>query len=226
MRNRWLRCTTAWICPAITDRIWKALVFVLLGAPLALLGVDVVGEIVAPGSRLGADPGTEIVHTLGAWSMRMLLLTLLVSSARRLGRWPRLLRHRRMVGLYAFSYVLLHFLAYLGFLAGFAWAAIGEDLTERPYISVGFLALLGLIPLAITSTSGWRRRLGRRWQKLHRLIYPVTGLGLVHYFWLTRDGYAEGVLYLGIFAALMIERLLRRRRSGSAAGAAGAGLGQ
>jgi sulfoxide reductase heme-binding subunit YedZ len=116
-----------------------------------------------------------------------------------------------MIGLFAFSYVALHFLAYLTFLAGFDLLTITEDLADRTYITVGFLALLGLVPLAITSTNGWRRRLGRRWQKLHRLVYPIVGLGLLHYFWLTKDGYAEGVLYLAIFAGLMFERLLSAR---------------
>lgn len=212
MRNRWRRSTTAWICVAITDRVWKSALFALLAVPLVLLGLDIYGELVEPGSRLGADPGTEIVTTVGSWAIRILLLTLAVSTVRRAFDVPRIGRYRRMIGLFAFTYVSLHFLSYLTFLAGFDWRTIEEDLVERTYITVGFLALLGLVPLAVTSTAGWRRRLGRRWQKLHRLIYPIAGLGLLHYFWLTKDGYAEGVLYLAIFAGLMIERLLRARR--------------
>ena len=119
-----------------------------------------------------------------------------------------------MLGLFAFTYVCLHFLAYLAFLTGFDWRVIGEDLGERPYITVGFLALVLLAPLAITSTRGWRLRLGRTWQKLHRAIYAVVGLGLLHHFWLTKDGYGESVLYALLFLALMGERLRTGRRSG------------
>ena len=144
----------------------------------------------------------------------MLLGVLCVSTARRTFAQPRLLRYRRMVGLFAFAYVCLHLLAYLGFLAGFAWLQILKDLIERPYISVGFLALLLLLPLAVTSTRGWRLRLGQRWARLHTAIYPAIALGILHHFWLTKDGYGESVLYLALFAALMLERLIRGRLSG------------
>jgi sulfoxide reductase heme-binding subunit YedZ len=161
---------------------------------------------------LGADPGNEVVLILGGWAIRALLLTLSVSTLRRALSFPRIIRYRRMIGLFAFTYVVLHFLSYLTFLAGFEWRTIEEDLVERTYITVGFLALVGLIPLAVTSTVGWRRRLGRRWQQLHRLIYPIMGLALLHYFWLTRDGYGEGALYLVLFLGLMLERAVNARR--------------
>lgn len=215
MRPRSLRSTPAWTWRAITDRFSKPVVFFVLATPLALLSVDIAWELDEPGSRLGADPGTEVVVTLGGWGIRLLLLTLAVSTARRLLKMPRLVRFRRMIGLFAFTYVALHFAAYLTFLAGFDWRVIEEDLVERAYITVGFLALVGLVPLAATSTTTWQRRLGSRWRKLHRMVYPVVGLGLLHYFWLTKDGYAEGVLYLTIYAALMLERALNARvRSG------------
>ena len=142
MPSRWLRCTTEWIWPVISDRVWKTGLLIVLAVPLALLLVDVAGELEQPGSRLGADPGAEIVHRLGAWSIRLLLLTLAVSTLRRLFNMPRLIRYRRLIGLLAFAYVLLHFLAYLSFLAGFDWHAIEEDLVARTYITVGFLALI------------------------------------------------------------------------------------
>jgi len=203
---------TAWTSPAITERLWKTLLFLVLGMPLALLARDVVSELVQPGSRLGADPATEVVLTLGIWSIRILLLTLTVSTLRRVLNQPRLIRFRRMVGLFAFTYVSLHFCAYLTFLAEFDWQTIEEDLVERTYITAGFLALVGLIPLAVTSTNGWRRRLGRNWLKLHRLVYPIMGLALLHYFWLTKDGFGEGVLYLLVFVVLMAERGFQYRR--------------
>ena len=204
---------TAWIWPAISDRTLRIVLFLLLAAPLLVLGWDVLGELNQPGSRLGADPGKAIVLTLGQWAIRLLLLGLAVSTARRVFGMPRLMRFRRMVGLFAFTYVGLHFSAYLGFLAGFDWQVIVEDIGERPYISAGFLGLLLLVPLALTSTGGWRRRLGRRWLQLHRAVYLVIGLGLVHLFWLTKDGYDEFAAYLLLFALLMAERGLRRWRS-------------
>ena len=158
----------AWIFPAITDPRLKPLIFLLLGVPLMVLGYDLAGELRLPGSRLGADPGKAVLLYLGEWGLWMLLATLSVSSLRRLTGQAALMRYRRMIGLYAFAYLCLHFLAYLGFLAGFEWRRIVEDLSERPYITVGFLALLALVPLAVTSTGGWRRRLGRRWIRLHR----------------------------------------------------------
>jgi len=211
---RWRTSTMAWTSPVSTDVRLKPLVFLLLALPLLILGYDMAGEIVAPGSRLGADPGKAVVLYLGEWSIWMLLATLAVSSTRRLTGQAKVLRFRRMVGLFAFAYLSLHFAAYLGFLAGFDGRQILEDLTERPYITVGFLALLLLLPLAVTSTNGWRRRLGRRWIRLHRLIYPAIALGLIHHFWLTKDGYSESVLYLMIFLLLMAERLMNGRRSG------------
>ncbi|MEM8766601.1 MAG: ferric reductase-like transmembrane domain-containing protein [Pseudomonadota bacterium] len=203
---------TAWISVATTsvagERTLKGLLHGLLALPLLLLVWDVYGEIAAPGSRLGADPGGAVVLYLGIWAIRLLLLSLAVSSLRRLSGNARLLRYRRMIGLWAFAYLLLHFLAYLGFLAVFDLAVIGEDIFERPYITVGFAALLLLVPLAVTSTNGWRRRLGRRWVQLHRASYLAMALGLLHFFWLTKDGFAEVALYGLLFAALMTERVL------------------
>lgn len=213
MPTRWRVCTVAWTFPAITEAILKPLVFVLLGLPLLVLGYDLAGELNVPGSRLGADPGEAVLHYLGDWGIWMLLLTLSVSSVRRLTGRAAIMRYRRMIGLYAFAYLCLHFLAYLGFFAGFEWQLIAEDLSKRPYISVGFLALVLLVPLAVTSTSGWRRRLGRRWLRLHRAVYVAFALGLLHHFWLTKDGYGESVLYLVLFALLMTERLMSRGRS-------------
>ena len=203
---------TAWISAATTsvtgERTLKGLLHGLLATPLLLLAWDVYGELMAPGSRLGADPGGTVVLYLGIWTIRLLLLSLALSSLRRLTGNARWLRYRRMVGLWAFTYLVLHFLAYLGFLAVFDLAVIGEDIFERPYITVGFAALLLLVPLALTSTNGWRRRLGRRWVQLHRVTYLAMTFGILHFFWLTKDGFAEVALYGALFAALMIERAL------------------
>ncbi len=187
--------------------------FIGLSGPLGWLVVAVIGEIDEPGSRLGADPGEAVVLFLGIGAIRILLLTLCLSTLRRLFGAPRLIRFRRMVGLFAFTYVLLHFLSYLALLAEFDWKIIQEDLVKRTYITVGFTALLALVPLAVTSTNNWRRRLGSNWQRLHRLVYAIAGLGLLHYFWLTKDGYGEGLLYLVLFVLLMMERLFSAKKS-------------
>lgn len=189
----------------------KPLVWLFCGAPLGWLVYAVVREIVSPGSALGPDPGAAVVLFLGEWGIRFLLLALAVSPLRRLLGWPALARVRRLVGLWAFVYLALHFLAYLTFLAGFDWAAIVDDLAERTYITAGALALLALVPLALTSTRGWQRRLGRRWLELHRLVFAAALLALVHLWWLIKDGYGEAVAYTAVFLLLMAERVGRRR---------------
>ncbi len=195
----------------ILKRIFKAGLALLLSLPMLWLANAIRMEITNPGVALGADPAEAVVLFLGEWGLRFLLLGLLISPLRRRAGWNALGRSRRMVGLFAFTYLALHFLAYLGFLAEFDWSLIVGDLTERPYIIVGTLALLLLVPLAATSTSGWQRRLRRNWQRLHRLVYVSVFLGLLHLLWLTKDGFAEFAIYLLIFLALMVERLLARR---------------
>jgi len=167
-------------------RVGKPLAFCVLALPLALLGIDVWREFQLPGSGLGPDPGEDVVHHLGTWGLRTLLLTLAVSPASRLFKRPQLVRYRRMVGLWAFTYLVLHFLSYFWLLGGYAAGvaidgrrlgfaeALVMDIYKRPYITAGFLALVLLIPLAITSTRGWQRRLRRRWKTLHRLVYPAA----------------------------------------------------
>ncbi|MDA1076912.1 MAG: sulfoxide reductase heme-binding subunit YedZ [Proteobacteria bacterium] len=174
-------------------------------------------ELFDPGSVLGADPGEAVVHFLGTWGIRMLLLSLMVSSVRRLTGKAHIIRYRRMIGLFAFAYLCSHFLAYLGFLVQFDWSLFLEDFTERPYITAGLAALLMLIPLALTSTTGWQRRLRRNWQKLHRLVYGAALLGLLHAIWQTREGFGEVVLYSVVLAFLLGERIwytLSLRRTG------------
>jgi sulfoxide reductase heme-binding subunit YedZ len=117
-----------------------------------------------------------------------------------------------MVGLFAFSYVGLHLLAYLGLLAEFEPIRVVDDLTERPYIMVGFAGFLALLPLAVTSTRGWQRRLGKRWKRLHRLVYLVCVLAVLHLLWLSKSSYADAFIYGSWAAVLLLERLLRVRR--------------
>ncbi len=203
----------AWTCLVIFDRVSKPVLFILLSLPLCWLGFAITAEVNSPGTRLGADPAVEVVRFLGEWSIRILLLTLSVSTLRRLAGYPRLLQVRRMIGLFAYTYVVCHFVAYLTFLAEFDLALIEDDLVERRYITVGFLGLVLLTPLAVTSTNALRRRLGATWRKLHRLIYLIVPLGLLHLVWLTKDQYGEVFIYAGIFVALMAERDVARRSS-------------
>ena len=195
------------------SRLLKPAVFALLSLPLIWIVWAVVAEASAPGSVLGADPGKEVVDHLGEWSLRALLLALSVSTVRRRARWPAVGATRRMIGLFAFVYVVLHALAYVGLLAGFDTDQLVDDLTERRYIIVGAVALAALVPLAVTSTNGLRRRMGPRWRALHRLVYPIAALALLHVWWLTKADYGEWLVYVIWFGMLMVERWLARSRA-------------
>ena len=199
-----------WISAAISDRVARVLLFALLAVPLGMLAVDVYRELQSPGSALGPDPGDELVRTLGGWGLRALLLTLAVSPASRVFRQPRLIRFRRMVGLWAFAYIVLHFTAYLSVLAGFELATIAGDVFKRPYITVGFSALVMLIPLAATSTRGWQRRLGRRWRTLHKLVYPAAIAAWTHLLWLSKGGFMDPFIYGLVLVLLFGERIAVR----------------
>lgn len=196
MNARWLSAF-AWLA-VLAPALW-----------LGWLIVQAQSSIVSP---LGADPAEFVVRYLGEWGMRILLASLLLSSvARRLKR-PQLIRLRRRIGVAAFFYLTAHVLGYVWLFAGAQIQAIIDDLFERTYITVGFLGWLLLLPLAVTSTRGWQRRLGRRWKKLHRLVYVAVVAGCVHYWWLTKDGYGEVVVYCCITALLLGERWFARRR--------------
>ncbi len=185
----------------------KSLLFVALCLPLAWLAYAVSGELRQPGSVLGADPGEAVVLFLGEWGLRLLLLTLAVSSLRRLMGRPQIIRYRRMIGLFSFAYLGLHLLAYVALLTEFDWRLVVDDFSDRAYITAGLGGFLLLLPLAITSTRGWQRRLGRGWRRLHRLVYPAAFLGLLHLAWLTKDGYGEVAAYVVVFGLMMLERI-------------------
>ena len=187
---------------------WSAAV--LLALPGAWAVYAVLGELDAPGSVLGADPGETLVLHFGVWALRITLLAMLVSSLSRRTRFTRIVRIRRMVGLFAFFYATLHVLAYVAFLATFSVQAVVDDLTERTYITVGFASWLILLALAVTSTRGWQRRLRQAWKRLHRGVYLAVALALVHLWWLTKDGFLELALYTLIFAILLAERFIPR----------------
>ena len=167
-----------------------------------------------------------LTHTTGDWGLRLLLLTLAVTPLRRLTGWGWLLRFRRMLGLFAFFYLSLHLVTYLWLDQFFDWAAILEDVAKRPYITAGFAAFLLLVPLALTSTRGMVRRLGWRWQTLHRLIYPAAALGVLHFFWLTKADLREPLVYASVLALLLALRWPWRRTAAGVALAARRGLRQ
>jgi sulfoxide reductase heme-binding subunit YedZ len=176
---------------------------------LALLPFIWVTYAAATGG-LGPDPAEALMHFTGEWSLRLLALTLLVSPLRAWTGWPLLLKLRRMLGLYAFFYSCIHLLSFLQFYVGWTPGGLLEELAERPYITMGFVAWLLMLPLAITSTRGMQRRLRRNWQRLHRLVYPAAVLACLHLLWQARSDLGEPLFYIGIFALLLGWRLKRR----------------
>ncbi len=187
-------------------RVWKPLVFAACLLPALQLGL---GAFAIAGFSLGANPVEALLHGLGKWGLNLLLITLCVTPLTWIVRAPWPLRFRRMLGLFAFSYVMLHFLVYAILDQGLAWNFIVEDIIERPYITLGIGALLLLLPLALTSTRRAMRRLGRRWAKIHQLIYPIAILGVWHYWWQVKQDWREPLVYASIVALLLGARLVR-----------------
>jgi len=158
-------------------------------------------------SRLGANPVEFLEHYTGDWTLRLLLTTLAMTPLRMLTRLIEPIRVRRILGLWAFAFLCLHFFIYLVFDLGFSVLQLGEDLVKRTYITLGFTAWLMLLSLAITSTTAWQRRLKRRWITLHQLIYPAAILGAIHYLWLVKADTREPLIYLAILLVLLGFRL-------------------
>jgi sulfoxide reductase heme-binding subunit YedZ len=177
-----------------------ALFFVCL-VPLALLIWRTLD------GSIGPNPVQAITHGTGDWALRLLLVTLAVTPLRSLTGWAWLVRLRRMLGLYAFFYAALHFTTYLWLDQWFDWQAIVADIVKRPYITVGFAALVLMLPLAVTSSNGWMKRLGPRWKQLHRLVYAIGGLAVLHYLWLVKADLLEAVVYAVVLAVLLAARL-------------------
>jgi methionine sulfoxide reductase heme-binding subunit len=194
--------------------IYKPLVFAAGIAPLVWMTCGALGF---PWASLGADPVKQLEHECGKTALNFLLLTLAVTPVRNLLGFPQLLRLRRMLGLFAFFYVVVHFSVYLVLDLELNWSTVGTDIAKRPYITIGFTALLLLIPLAATSTNGMMRRLGRRWTRLHRLVYVIAILGVWHFYWQVKRDVREPLIYAGILALLLLYRAVR---AGSAARAA------
>ena len=188
----------------------KAAVFALCLAPFAHLAWGVAYD------ALGANPVEAVTHSTGWWTLFLLCATLGVTPLRRATGANWLLKLRRMLGLYAFFYVTLHFLTYIWLDQWFDLAAIAKDVLKRPYITVGFTAFLLLIPLAATSTNAMQRRLGRNWQRVHRFVYLIAVFGVLHFWWLVKRDITEPAMFALVLAGLLGVRLywsLQRRAS-------------
>jgi methionine sulfoxide reductase heme-binding subunit len=165
------------------------------------------------GVSLGADPVARMLHTCGKWTLNFLMITLCMAPLRDLTHSLLWLRFRRMFGLFAFFYALLHLLVYLVLDQEGNFRALWQDIVKRPYITVGMLGLLLLVPLTLTSTAKSQRRLGRRWTRLHRLVYAVAVLGVWHFWWQVKKDVREPLIYAGGLAVLLAWRVWKERRS-------------
>ncbi|MCX5738411.1 MAG: ferric reductase-like transmembrane domain-containing protein, partial [Proteobacteria bacterium] len=186
------------------------------------LGIVIVAACLAPALRLawqaafgdlGANPIETVEHATGEWALRLLLATLAVTPVRRLAGWQAIATQRRTLGLFAFAYVVAHFFTWSVLDNELEWASIVEDIAKRPFVTVGFTAFVLLIPLAATSTRASIKRLGKRWVKLHRLVYVAAALGVLHFFWLVKKDLRPPLVNSVTFCETeRYARLLERRR--------------
>lgn len=191
--------------------------------PASIIAYAIISDLFYGGSHLGADPIKEGEHLLGNWTLRFLVLTLAITPLRRLTGWNWLAKHRRTLGLFAFGYACLHLLAWFlldmqFFISEYVgWRELRDDVLKRPYITIGMLAFLLMIPLALTSTKRMIKRLGKRWTTLHRLVYASAVLGTIHFWMSVKRDIAEPLVFALIFAALLWWRVLDTRRRRAAA---------
>ncbi len=196
----------------LSSRWTKAAVFALCLAPVLLLGWRLLGFLLQGGQgydpNLTADPIAYITHYTGDWTIRFLLITLSVTPLRKLFGLPKLARYRRMLGLFAFFYGCLHLMTWVWLDKFFDPHEMVKDVIKRRFITAGMTAFALMLPLAVTSTAGWVRRLGfERWQRIHRLIYFSALAGVIHYYWLVKSDVRLPLLYGGILAVLMLYRV-------------------
>jgi methionine sulfoxide reductase heme-binding subunit len=191
-------------------RLAKTVVFILALVPLGWLIYAVFT------GRTSANPAEDIILTTGIWALRFLLASLAITPIRRLTGWHRLIGFRRMLGLFAFFYAVIHLASYVAFDRVFQLGEIWDDVVKRPFITAGMVAFVLMVPLALTSTRGWIRRLGWRWQVLHRLVYVSAAAAILHFVWKVKVVVGEPVYYAAILAALLGARLYWRIRSARA----------
>lgn len=184
----------------------KSAAFILALWPLANLLLNAVQD------NLGANPIEKITHVTGFWTLTFLLIGLTATPLRKFSGWFWPIRLRRMLGLFAFFYASLHFLAYLVLDQFFDWSAIWADIAKRPYITIGFSAWVGLLPLAVTSSNAMTRKIGgKNWRRLHSLIYPIAIAGVIHFIWLVKKDLTTPLIFAGLLTALLTSRLCVRR---------------
>ena len=188
-------------------RFVKPVTFLLALTPFILLLSKIFQN------DLGPDPAQTLSIETGEWTLRFLLLTLAITPFTQIFKMIEIARLRRMIGLFTFFYGSIHFVSWMAFTLGFRWLAIVEELVERPYISVGFLAYVILFLLGITSTNYMVRKLGRNWKRLHKFIYAASVLAIIHLLWILRTDITEAVIYGAVLAILLGYRVLRRLRS-------------
>ena len=184
----------------------KPLVFIICLLPLVVLIWDGFHD------ALGANPIEKITHRTGDWSLRFLLITLSITPMRKLVGWKFVIRFRRMLGLFAFFYVCIHFSIYIVFDHFFDMSEIVKVIVKRPYVTVGFTAFVLLVPLAITSTNKMKKRLGVRWKQLHQLVYVIAVLGVLHYLWLVKADVLQPVIHAIVLLVLLSFRAWQDRR--------------
>jgi sulfoxide reductase heme-binding subunit YedZ len=197
------------ICHFSMQKFAKPLVFALALAPFLWLVLRFLTD------RLTANPIEDITLTTGIWALRFLVITLAITPFRRVTGWNRLIQYRRMFGLFAFFYATLHLSTWVVLDLFFAWDLILADIVKRPFITAGMVAFASMVPLALTSTKGWIRRLGRRWQLLHRLVYLSAIAAAVHYLWKVKVMAGSPVYYASIVGMLLLFRVawtMRARR--------------
>ena len=191
-------------------RAIKAVVFLAALVPTAYLayGLFYSGD-------LGPNPAETLQLQTGIWALRFLLLSLAITPVRRLTKWNRIIGYRRTFGLFAFFYAFLHLTSYVVLDRYFDWSGVWEDVAKRPFITAGMLAFALMVPLAVTSTKGWIRRMGKRWTQLHRLVYLAAIAAAVHYLWKVKVAVGSPVYYaavLGVLLAFRVLWALRNRR--------------
>ena len=186
--------------------IWKPIIFLACLVPFGLA----IGDLFGYTGSLGANPVEELQDRFGNWGLRFVMIALTVTPLRKITGKVWLLRFRRMLGLFAFFYILLHFLNWFILDQGMLWSAIVEDLVERPFITLGFTGLVLLTAMALTSTSAMRRRMGKRWDKLHYSVYVVGVLGVWHYWWQVKSDVTEPLIYAVVLLVLLGFRIWAR----------------
>jgi sulfoxide reductase heme-binding subunit YedZ len=201
----------------------KVVLFVACLLPFAWLAYNTVQALLGHANVLGANPAEFLIRATGDWTLRFLCVTLAVTPLRSITNTPALLRFRRMLGLFVYFYVVLHLMSYSGFDMGFDVPEIAKDIAKRPFILVGFAAFMLLTPLAATSFNRAIKALGaKRWQLLHKLVYLISGLGILHFFWMRagKHNFAEVAVYGGIVAVLLgwrVWQYLKKKRPKPAA---------